>query len=137
MDQKRIKVLISKAGLDGHDKGAKIVAHFLRDAGMEVVYLGVFQWPESIVDAAIQEDADVIGLSILSGEHLTYPRRVVELLKERGVRDDILVVLGGIVPRQSFEMIKEAGVDEIFESGTPMPAIIQYITDNVPRKGKE
>ena len=137
MDQKRIKVLISKAGLDGHDKGAKIVAHFLRDAGMEVVYLGVFQWPESIVEAAIQEDADVIGLSILSGEHLTFPRQVVDLLKERGVRDNMLVVLGGIIPRQSFEMIKEAGVDEIFETGTPMPAIVQYITENVPRKRKE
>ena len=137
MDQKRIKVLISKAGLDGHDKGAKIVAHFLRDAGMEVVYLGVFQWPENIVEAAIQEDADVIGLSILSGEHLTFPRKVVDLLKERGVRDNMLVVLGGIIPRQHFEMIKEAGVDEIFETGTPMPAIVQYITENVPRTRKE
>ena len=137
MDQKRIKVLISKAGLDGHDKGAKIVSHFLRDAGMEVVYLGVFQWPESIVEAAIQEDADVIGLSILSGEHLTFPRQVVDLLKERGVRDNMLVVLGGIIPRQNFEVIKEAGVDEIFETGTPMPAIVQYITENVPRKRKE
>lgn len=137
MAQKRIRVLISKVGLDGHDTGAKTVSHFLRDAGMEVVYLGVFQWPESIVDAAIQEDADVIGLSILSGEHLTFPRRVVDLLKERGVRDDILVVLGGIIPRRYFQMLKEAGIDEIFETGTPIPSIVQYITENAPRKRTE
>ena len=137
MSKKRIKVLISKVGLDGHDKGAKIVSHFLRDAGMEVVYLGVFQWPENIVEAAIQEDADVIGLSILSGEHLTFPRRVVELLKDKGIRDNVLVLLGGIIPRQYFDVIKEAGVDEIFETGTPMPTIVQYITKNVPRKHNE
>ena len=136
MSKKRIKVLISKVGLDGHDKGAKIVSHFLRDAGMEVVYLGVFQWPESIVEAAIQEDADVIGLSILSGEHLTFPRRVVELLKDKGIRDNVLVLLGGIIPRQYFDVIKEAGVDEIFETGTPMPSIVQYINENAPTKRK-
>ena len=134
MAEKKIKVVISKVGLDGHDKGAKIISHFLRDAGMEVVYLGVFQWPESIVDAAIQEDADVIGLSILSGEHLTYPQRVADLLKERGVRDDMLVIVGGIIPRQHFQRIREAGIDEIFETGTPIPSIVQYINENVPRK---
>ena len=134
---RNVKILVAKLGLDGHDRGALVLCRAFRDAGMEVVYLGVFQWPESIVEAAIQEDADVIGLSILSGEHLTFPRRVVELLKDKGIRDNVLVLLGGIIPRQYFDVIKEAGVDEIFETGTPMPTIVQYITKNVPRKHNE
>ncbi|MFC1982293.1 cobalamin B12-binding domain-containing protein [Chloroflexota bacterium] len=134
MTQRRIKVLIGKVGLDGHDRGAKVVSQFLRDAGMEVVYSGLFQTPESIVETAIQEDADVIGLSILSGEHLILPRKVVSLLKERGIRDEVLVAVGGIIPRQHFQLLKEAGVDEIFETGTPMELIVKYINENVRRE---
>ena len=134
MPAKKIRVLIAKPGLDGHDRGAKVVARGLRDAGMEVIYLGLRLTPKQIAEAAIQEDEDVVGLSILSGEHLTYPRKVVDLLKERGVRDDMLVILGGIIPRRYFQMIKEAGIDEIFETGTPTPSIIRYITENVHRK---
>ena len=134
MAQERIKVLMGKVGLDGHDRGVKVVSQFLRDAGMEVVYSGLFQMPEQIVEAAIQEDADVIGLSILSGEHLVLPTKIVNLLKERGVREDKLVVVGGIIPRQHFKQLKEAGVDEIFETGSSRESIVDYIQKNAPRK---
>ena len=137
MAQERIRILMGKVGLDGHDRGVKVVSQFLRDAGMEVVYTGLFTSPESIVEAAIQEDVDVVGLSILSGEHLTSPRKVVDLLKERGVREKMLVIVGGIIPRQHFQLLKEAGIDEIFETGAPMASIVKYLTENVPKKRQE
>jgi len=137
MPEKKIKVLMCKAGLDGHDRGVKAVSHFLRDAGMEVVYSGLFQWPKGIVNAAIQEYVDVIGLSILSGEHLTYPRQVVDLLKEEGVRDNMLVVVGGIIPRQHIPLLEEAGVDKVFDNRTPMSEIIEYIKETVSKKRLE
>ena len=128
--EKKIKVVIGKVSLDGHDRGVKVVARFLRDAGMEVIYLGPFNTPEKIVNAAIQEDADVIGLSILSGEHLTLLPEVMKLVKERGL-NDVLVVVGGIIPRKHIPELKEAGVSEVFETGTPIETIIQYIQDSV------
>ena len=137
MAQERIKVLMGKVGLDGHDRGVKVVSQFLRDAGMEVVYSGLFQMPEQIVDAAIQEDVDVIGLSILSGEHLVLPIKIVNLLKERGAREDRLVIVGGIIPRQHFQLLKEAGVNEIFETGSLRESIVDYIEKNTPRKRLE
>ena len=137
MAQEKIKVLMGKVGLDGHDRGVKVVSQFLRDAGMEVVYSGLFQMPEQIVDAAIQEDVDVIGLSILSGEHLVLPIKIVNLLKERGAREDRLVIVGGIIPRQHFQLLKEAGVDEIFETGSSKESIVEYIQKNAPKKRLE
>ena len=137
MAQKRIRVLMGKVGLDGHDRGVKVVSQFLRDAGMEVVYSGLFQTSEKIVETAIQEDVDVIGLSILSGEHLTLPHKVVSLLKERGAREGTLVIVGGIIPRQHFQLLKEAGIDEIFETGSSRESVVEYIMKNAPRKSSE
>ncbi|MFC1905111.1 cobalamin B12-binding domain-containing protein [Chloroflexota bacterium] len=130
MDTKRIRVLITKVGLDGHDRGAKVISKFMRDAGMEVVYLGLFQTPEGIVQAAIEEDVDVIGLSILSGEHLTLLPEVMKLVKKRGL-NDVSVVVGGIIPRRHIPQLKEAGVSEVFETGTPIDSIIKYIKESV------
>ena len=132
--KRRVRVMVAKPGLDGHDRGVKVVSQFLRDAGMEVIYSGLFQMPEQIVDAAIQEDVDVVGLSILSGEHLVLPSKVVSLLKERGAREDRLVIVGGIIPRQHFKQLKEAGVDEIFETGSSKESIVEYIEKNASRK---
>ncbi len=131
--ERRIKVLIAKPGLDGHDRGAKVVARALRDAGMEVVYTGLRQTPEQIVETAIQEDVDVIGLSILSGAHMTLLPRVTELLKERGI-DDVLVIAGGIIPTEDIPALKKAGIAEIFGPGSPLKEIIEYIRRNVKRK---
>lgn len=129
METKKIRVLITKVGLDGHDRGAKVISKFLRDAGMEVIYLGLFQTPEGIVQAAIQEDVDIIGLSILSGEHLTLLPEVMKLKKERGL-NDVSVVVGGIIPRKHIAQIKETGVQEVFETGTPIESIVQYIKEH-------
>ena len=122
----RIRVLIAKPGLDGHDRGAKVVARALRDAGMEVIYTGLRQSPEQIVAAAAQEDVDAIGLSILSGAHLPICRRVVELLKEKGI-DGIQVFVGGIIPAQDIAELKQLGVAEVFTPGAPTQAIIDFI----------
>src|SRR5262245_37301304 len=127
---RKIRVVIAKPGLDGHDRGAKVIARALRDAGMEVIYTGLRQTPEQIVGAALQEDADVIGLSILSGAHMHICPRVMELLKERQL-DDVLVVIGGIIPDVDIPKLQEAGVKGIFLPGTPMQQIIDFIQTHV------
>jgi methylmalonyl-CoA mutase, C-terminal domain len=126
---RRIRVVIAKPGLDGHDRGAKVIARALRDAGMEVIYTGLRQTPEQIVNAALQEDADVIGLSILSGAHNHIAPRVMELLRARGL-DDVLVVIGGIIPDVDIPKLREVGVKGIFLPGTPMQDIIDFINAN-------
>jgi methylmalonyl-CoA mutase C-terminal domain/subunit len=130
MSERKIRVLIAKPGLDGHDRGAKFVAQALRDAGMEVIYTGLRQTPPSIVAAAIQEDVDAIGLSILSGAHNTLLPRVVELLKENGA-DDVLVFGGGVIPESDIPFLKEHGVQAIFTPGTPSDVFVKFIQDNV------
>jgi len=120
-------VVIAKPGLDGHDRGAKVIARALRDAGMEVIYTGLRQTPEQIVAAALQEDADVIGLSILSGAHMHICPRIMELLRERGM-DDVLVVVGGIIPDVDLPKLNAIGITGIFLPGTPMQAIVEFIT---------
>ncbi|MDF2957168.1 MAG: Methylmalonyl-CoA mutase [Candidatus Alkanophagales archaeon MCA70_species_1] len=129
-EEKKIRVIIAKPGLDGHDRGAKIVARALRDAGMEVIYMGLRNTPEQIVETAIQEDVDVIGLSILSGAHMALVPRVLELLKENGVEDKIVLV-GGIIPKVDEEKLKEMGVAEIFGPGTPTDKIVEFIRQRV------
>ena len=123
-----IRVLIAKPGLDGHDRGAKVVAAALRDAGMEVIYTGLHQTPEMIATAAVQEDVDVVGLSILSGAHMTLFPRVRELLEEMG-RDDVLLTGGGIIPREDIEELQRKGVGKLFGPGTPTTDLIDYIKD--------
>ena len=123
-----IRVLIAKPGLDGHDRGAKVVAAALRDAGMEVIYTGLHQTPEMIATAAVQEDVDVVGLSILSGAHMTLIPRVRELLEEMG-RDDVLLTGGGIIPREDIEELQRQGVGKLFGPGTPTTDLIEYIKD--------
>ena len=124
-----IRVVIAKPGLDGHDRGAKVIARALRDAGMEVIYTGLRQTPEQIVAAALQEDADVIGLSILSGAHNHIAPRLMQLLKEKGL-DDVLVLIGGIIPDVDIPKLKKIGVKGIFLPGTPMQEIIEFINTN-------
>jgi methylmalonyl-CoA mutase C-terminal domain/subunit len=123
---RKTRVIVAKPGLDGHDRGAKVIARALRDAGMEVIYTGLRQTPEQIVTSALQEDADVIGLSILSGAHNHICPRVMELLKERGL-DDVLVVVGGIIPETDIPRLKEMGIKGIFLPGTPMQRIVEFI----------
>ena len=122
-----IRVLVAKPGLDGHDRGAKVVAASLRDAGMEVIYTGLHQTPEMIATAAIQEDVDVVGLSILSGAHMTLFPRVIELLRQHG-REDILVTGGGIIPKEDMEELQRMGVGKLFGPGTPTTDLAEYIT---------
>jgi len=129
---KPIRVLIAKPGLDGHDRGAKLIARALRDAGMEVIYTGLRQTPEQIVAAAVQEDVDVVGMSILSGAHNHLFPRVVELLKEQGV-DDVLIIGGGVIPDEDIPSLKESGIAEIFTPGTTTTQMIDYIKGNVKR----
>jgi methylmalonyl-CoA mutase C-terminal domain/subunit len=126
----KIRVVIAKPGLDGHDRGAKVIARALRDAGMEVIYTGLRQSPEQIVAAAVQEDADVIGLSILSGAHNHICPRVIALLKEKGL-DDVLVIVGGIIPDVDVPKLHSLGITGIFLPGTPMQEIVDFITKNV------
>ncbi len=121
-----IRVLVAKVGLDGHDRGAKIIATSLRDAGMEVIYTGLRQTPEMVVNAALQEDVDAIGVSILSGAHMTVFPRIMKLLKERDM-DDVLVTGGGIIPEADNQALKELGVGELFTPGTPTTEIVKYI----------
>ena len=123
-----IRVVVAKPGLDGHDRGAKVVAAALRDAGMEVIYTGLHQTPEMIAAAAIQEDADVIGLSILSGAHMTLIPRVRQLVNEQG-REDILITGGGIIPREDMEALQALGVGRLFGPGTPTAELVDYIKD--------
>jgi methylmalonyl-CoA mutase C-terminal domain/subunit len=124
---RKIRVIVAKPGLDGHDRGAKVIARALRDAGMEVIYTGLRQTPEQIVASALQEDADVIGLSILSGAHNHICPRVMELLEDRGL-DNVLVVLGGIIPEVDVPRLKAMGIQGIFLPGTPMQQIVDFIT---------
>ncbi len=126
-------MLVAKPGLDGHDRGAKVIARALRDAGMEVIYTGLRQTPEMIVNAAVQEDVDCVGLSILSGAHNAIVPRVTALLKDRGA-DDILVVLGGTIPEQDVEKLKAQGVAAIFGPGTPLEKVVEFIRGNVKSK---
>ncbi|HHW42394.1 MAG: cobalamin B12-binding domain-containing protein [Thermoanaerobacteraceae bacterium] len=128
---RKIRVLVAKPGLDGHDRGARVIARGLRDAGMEVIYTGLHQTPEQIVEAAIQEDVDVVGLSLLSGAHMTLFPRVAQLLKENGA-DDILVIGGGTIPEDDIRALKEGGwVKELFTPGTPLETIAEWIKANV------
>lgn len=130
--ERPIRVLMAKPGLDGHDRGAKVVARALRDAGMEVIYTGLRQTPEQIVSAAIQEDVDVIAMSILSGAHNHLFPRVIELLKAEDA-EDILVVGGGVIPEEDIPFLKESGIAEIFTPGTPTQVTIDFIKNNVKR----
>jgi methylmalonyl-CoA mutase, C-terminal domain len=123
--ERKIKVLVAKPGLDGHDRGAKVVARALRDAGMEVIYTGLHQTPEMIVEAALQEDVDFVALSILSGAHMTMFPRVLNLMKEKGLTD-VKLVGGGIIPREDMEKLKEIGVAQLFGPGTPLEEIVDY-----------
>ncbi|MGQ9483882.1 MAG: cobalamin B12-binding domain-containing protein [Desulfosoma sp.] len=127
---RKIKIIVAKPGLDGHDRGAKLLARIFAEAGMEVVYTGLRQTPEMIVETALQEDADVVGLSSLSGVHMYFFPRVVQLLKEKGL-DDVLVVGGGIIPSEDVPELKKAGVAEIFGPGTPTAKIVEFIKQNV------
>ena len=129
-----IRVLVAKPGLDGHDRGAKIIARALRDAGMEVIYTGLRQTPEMIVSAAIQEDVDCIGLSILSGAHNGIVPRIAQLLREQHA-DDILLVLGGTIPDQDAPAMKQSGVSAIFGPGTPLDTTVQFIREHVKPRG--
>jgi methylmalonyl-CoA mutase, C-terminal domain len=128
-----IRVVVAKPGLDGHDRGAKVVARALRDAGMEVIYTGLHQTPEQIVAAVLQEDAQAVGLSIHSGAHLTLFPRVLELLREQGA-DDVIVFGGGIIPEQDIATLQEQGVAAIFTPGTPMREITDWVAANVPSR---
>ncbi|MFD8865301.1 cobalamin B12-binding domain-containing protein [Streptomyces sp. NPDC059590] len=125
-----IRVVVAKPGLDGHDRGAKVIARALRDAGMEVIYTGLHQTPEQVVDTAIQEDADAIGMSILSGAHMTLFSKVIELLRERDA-EDIKVFGGGIIPDADIPLLKELGVAEIFTPGATTASIVEWVRENV------
>ena len=127
-----IRVLIAKPGLDGHDRGAKVIARALRDAGMEVIYTGLRQTPEQIVAAAVQEDVDVVGMSLLSGAHNYLFPRVAELLKEQGV-DDVLIVGGGVIPEDDIQSLKDAGIAAIFTPGAQTTEMIEYIKNNLKK----
>src|SRR5512142_3376847 len=134
VEERKIRVLVAKPGLDGHDRGAKVIARALRDAGMEVIYTGLRQTPEMVVNAAMQEDVDVIGLSILSGAHNAIVPRVIDLLKQQKV-EDVLVLVGGIIPDQDVPALKAAGVAGVFQPGTPMDDIVKFIRENVKPRG--
>ena len=129
----RIRVLVAKPGLDGHDRGAKVIARAFRDAGFEVIYTGLRQTPEQVANAALQEDVDVVGLSVLSGAHMTLCPRIMELMKKEGL-DDVLVIIGGIIPDQDIPKLKELGVSEIFQPGASTEDIVAYIKQHVRKK---
>jgi methylmalonyl-CoA mutase C-terminal domain/subunit len=133
MAERKIRVVVAKPGLDGHDRGAKIIARALRDAGMEVIYTGLHQTPEQIVETVIQEDADAVGLSILSGAHMTLVPRVVKLLGEQGA-DEVLVCVGGTIPAEDVAELKRLGVAEVFTPGSSTQDIIAFIRDGVPAR---
>ena len=125
-----IRIVIAKPGLDGHDRGAKIIARSLRDAGMEIIYTGLHQTPEQIAATVIQEDADAVGLSILSGAHMTLVPRVVKLLRDEGA-DDVVVMVGGTIPRDDIPALKELGVAEVFTPGAPTSSIVEFLRERV------
>ena len=129
----RIRVLVAKPGLDGHDRGAKIIARAFRDAGFEVVYTGLRQTPEQVVTAALQEDVDVVGLSVLSGAHMTLCPRIMELMKKEKL-DDVLVLVGGIIPDQDIPRLKSLGIGEVFQPGVSTEEIIAYVRKNVRKR---
>ncbi|MBN9610021.1 MAG: methylmalonyl-CoA mutase [Actinobacteria bacterium 69-20] len=130
-----LKVVIAKPGLDGHDRGAKVVARALRDAGMEVVYTGIYQSPESIVRAVIQEDADVLGLSSLSGAHMEYAQAVADLLRQNE-RDDVLFLVGGTIPPEDAAVLKDYGIDEVFGPGTPTETLVTFVFEHARATAK-
>jgi methylmalonyl-CoA mutase, C-terminal domain len=129
----KIRVVVAKPGLDGHDRGAKVIARAFRDAGFEVIYTGLRQTPEQVVTAALQEDADVVGLSVLSGAHMTLCPRIMELMKKERL-DDVLVIVGGIIPDQDIVKLKECGVSAVFQPGASTEEIITYVREHVRRK---
>ena len=129
----KIRVIVAKPGLDGHDRGAKVIARAFRDAGFEVIYTGLRQTPEQVVNAALQEDADVIGLSVLSGAHMTLCPRIMELMKKEGL-DDVLVLIGGIIPDQDIPVLKKSGIAEVFQPGASTEEIIAYVREHVRQK---
>lgn len=129
LSQRKLRVLVAKPGLDGHDRGAKVIARALRDAGMEVIYTGLRQTPEQVVEAAVQEDVDVLGLSMLSGAHNTIVPKIMAGLKEQGA-DDITVVVGGIIPTEDVEKLKELGVAGVFGPGTSLQSIVSFIREH-------
>ena len=134
MSDRRLRILVAKPGLDGHDRGAKIVARALRDAGFEVIYTGLHQTPEMIAESAVQEDVDAVGMSILSGAHMTLFPAVIELLKERGI-GDVTVFGGGIIPAEDVKALKEAGIGEVFTPGATTETIVGWVRENVrPRE---
>jgi methylmalonyl-CoA mutase C-terminal domain/subunit len=130
MSEKRIRVLVAKPGLDGHDRGAKVIARALRDAGMEVIYTGLRQTPEQIINAALQEDVDAIGLSILSGAHMHLFPRIMDLKREKGL-DNVMVFAGGIIPDQDISRLKEAGIAEIFPPGSSLEEIVSFVKTHI------
>ena len=132
-EQRKIKVVVSKVGLDGHDRGAKVVSSLLKEAGMEVVYLGMYQMPEDIIRAAIDEDANVIGVSYLSGEHLVFTPKIIDEMKKHGL-DDVLFIAGGVIPPEDIPALKEMGVNEIFVAGSLMEPLVEYIRSHVRKK---
>jgi methylmalonyl-CoA mutase C-terminal domain/subunit len=134
MTERKIRVVVAKPGLDGHDRGAKIIARALRDAGMEVIYTGLHQTPEQIVETVIQEDADAVGLSILSGAHMTLVPRILELLKEQGA-EDVVVTAGGTIPSDDVAELKKLGVAEIFTPGASTQEAVDFIREAVQRRG--
>ena len=129
--ERKIRVVIAKPGLDGHDRGAKIIARALRDAGMEVIYTGLHQTPEQIVETAIQEDADAVGISILSGAHMTLVPKILEGFSQNGI-DDVVVVVGGTIPRPDIEELKRQGVAEVFTPGAPVSGIVDFLKAQIP-----
>ena len=133
IDTRRIRFVVAKPGLDGHDRGAKIIARAMRDAGMEVIYTGLHQTPEQIAETVIQEDADALGLSILSGAHMTLVPRVVELLHAQGV-EDVVITVGGTIPSEDIEPLKRLGVAEVFTPGAPTDAIVEFIRRTAPNR---
>ena len=130
--ERKIRVLVAKPGLDSHDRGAKIVARALRDAGMEVIYTGLRQTPEQIAETALQEDVDVVGLSILSGAHPTLFPKIMQLLKKKGMTD-VVVFAGGIIPQEDVPALKKIGIREVFGPGTPTSVLVEYLKKNVPK----
>jgi methylmalonyl-CoA mutase C-terminal domain/subunit len=136
MSDRKIRVLVAKPGLDGHDRGAKVIASAFRDAGFEVIYTGLHQTPEMIVSAAVQEDVDVVALSILSGAHMTLFPRILELLRAEGM-DGVLVIGGGIIPEEDIQSLEAAGVTKLFGPGTPTTAPIDFVRDHFERQGRE
>ncbi|MCS7122218.1 MAG: cobalamin B12-binding domain-containing protein [Archaeoglobaceae archaeon] len=135
MEEKKIRVVLAKVGLDGHDRGVKVLARFLRDAGFEVIYTGLHRTPQEVARAAVDEDADVVGISLHSGAHMTLVPKTIQYIKEYGGKpEEMLILVGGIIPNDDIPKLKELGVDEIFIPGTPISTIIEYIRENLKKK---